>query len=62
MGSKMKPLMDDIGISISSDPVALDRACFDMVAENGKKFRGEKTFDHAVKVGLGTTEYTLEEV
>ncbi len=30
--------------------------------ENGKRFRGIKTFDHAERIGLGTTKYTLKEI
>lgn len=56
---KMKPLMDDIGIFISTDPVAIDKACYDLVKENGKKFRGFKQFAYAESIGLGTTNYNL---
>ena len=27
---KMKPILDDFGVFISTDPVAIDQACFDM--------------------------------
>ncbi len=62
VGKKMKLLMDDIGIYISTDPVALDKACYDIVAEKGKKFKGSNTFGYAEKIGLGTTKYVLKEV
>jgi len=58
-GRKMKPLMDDIGIFISSDPVAIDKACYDQVKKKGKKFRGFKAFDYAEEIGLGTVDYEL---
>jgi len=61
-GKKMKVLMDDIGICVSTDPVAIDKACFDMVKKAGKKFRGEKTFDYSEKIGLGSTDYTMVEI
>lgn len=61
-GKKMKILMDDIGIAISTDPVAIDKACWDLVKENGKKFRGSKSFAYAEKIGLGTTKYKLIEI
>ena len=37
---KMSNLMDDIGILVSTDPVAIDKASFDLVQQNGKKFKG----------------------
>ncbi|MGD9212425.1 MAG: DUF362 domain-containing protein [Desulfobacteraceae bacterium] len=58
---KMKPLMDDFGIFISTDPVAIDKACYDMTKERGKKFRGFETFAYAENIGLGSTEYVLHE-
>ena len=62
VGKKMKPLMDDIGIFASTDPVALDKACWDIVKERGKKFKGAHQLDYAEKIGLGTTKYTLKEI
>ena len=59
---KMKPLMDDIGIFISTDPVAVDKACYDIIKENGKKFRGNDVFPYAEKTGLGSTDYILTEI
>lgn len=59
---KMKPLMSDIGIFASNDPVAIDKACYDMVEERGKTFRGFKTFAYAEKIGLGTIRYHLHEI
>lgn len=58
----LKPIMSDIGVFISTDPVAIDKACYDQVQEKGKKFRGSKQFDYAEKVGLGSTKYKLIEV
>jgi uncharacterized protein len=59
---KMKPLMPDIGIFASTDPVAIDKACYDMVKARGKKFRGYKTFALAEKTGLGSSHYRLSEI
>ncbi len=59
---KMKPLMDDFGIFISTDPVAIDKACYDMAKAKGKKFRGYTTFSYAQKIGLGSANYTLHEI
>jgi uncharacterized Fe-S center protein len=56
---KMKPVMEDMGIFASTDPVAIDKACFDMALERGKKFRGGKAFPYAESIGLGSSSYTL---
>jgi len=61
-GKKMKPLMDDFGVFISTDPVAIDKACYDLVKERGKKFRGSKAFSYAERIGLGSTDYALHEI
>ncbi len=62
IGKKMKILMDDIGIYVSTDPVAIDKACYDAVKEAGKKFRGSNTFNYAEEIGLGSAEYTLKDI
>lgn len=59
---KMKPVVDNFGIFIATDPVAIDKACHDMAASKGKRFRGAETFAYAEKIGLGSTDYTLVEV
>ena len=59
---KMKPIMDDFGILISSDPLAIDKACYDMVKERGKAFRGFKQFEYAESIGLGSTNYEIVEI
>jgi uncharacterized Fe-S center protein len=60
--------MHDIGILASFDPVALDRACVDLVeaAPDGASLmnrinsqNGTLTIDHAAKIGLGSLEYEL---
>ena len=61
-GRKMKPIMDDIGIFISTDPVAVDKACYDMVQARGKRFRGHKAFAYAESMGLGSAGYSLHEL
>jgi uncharacterized protein len=79
------PLVPDLGIAASFDPVALDQACADMVkaapalpgsricddhkendmsGEDKFKMAHPDTFwqaglEHAVKIGLGNTEYEL---
>ena len=59
---KMKPLMDDIGVFISTDPVAVDKACYDAVKEKGKKFKGTEIFPYAEKMGIGSADYILTEI
>lgn len=64
MDKKQKPIAKDIGILASTDPVALDSACLDLLKEReGKKlFRGEHALKHAEKLGLGTTNYNLQKI
>lgn len=68
--SPAKPEMDDIGILASLDPVALDRACVDLVykapKDKSKALReriesrnGTHTLDYAAKIGLGRLQYKL---
>lgn len=65
------PIAPDIGIAISSDPVALDQACIDMVidAVNHDPFKEvhpetdwEAQLIHAEKIGLGKRQYKLIKV
>lgn len=64
------PRMGDIGILASLDPVALDRACVDMVRaseDHGKihlieridSRNGMHTLDHAEAIGIGSQKYEL---
>lgn len=63
-----EPEMADIGILASIDPVALDRACVDLVyaAEDGgalveriESRNGIHALDHAEAIGLGSLAYVL---
>jgi Uncharacterized Fe-S center protein len=65
-----KPELEDIGILASFDPVALDRACVDLIyAADAKKSaslrrrieakHGTHTLDYAEKLGIGRQKYTL---
>lgn len=56
---KMKVIMDDFGIFISTDPVAIDKACWEMTKQNGKAFKGKAQLKYAEEIGLGSTEYQL---
>ncbi len=64
------PCMKDIGILISTDPVAIDQACIDLVYNSndpGKKHLIERiesrngllTIEKAIALGCGTKEYEL---
>lgn len=68
-----KAMMSDIGILASLDPVALDRACVDMVynsPDEGKihlierieQQNGTYLLDYAEKLGLGTQDYILRQI
>jgi uncharacterized Fe-S center protein len=67
-GSPAKPQTADIGILASLDPVALDKACVDLVyaAPDGKDLvsrlesrNGILTVKHAAEIGLGSETYEL---
>jgi uncharacterized Fe-S center protein len=59
-----KPIARDIGILASTNPVALDKACLDLLKKNeGKKlFGGEHALEHAEKLGLGSIKYEIIEL
>ena len=67
------PCMKDIGILASIDPIAIDKACIDLVKKSddpGKEHfmervtsrNGEHTIDTAYKLGFGNIEYDLIEI
>ena len=72
-GNPQHPMIKDYGIMASTDPVALDRACLDVVfnydskegdtavplQERIRKMHGTHTVDHAAKIGLGTLKYRI---
>lgn len=67
-GNPTPPTMADIGILASTDPVALDQACVDLVyaasdgadlVERMESRLGPHILEHAEKIGAGTTEYKL---
>lgn len=70
-GNPAEPDMHDIGILASTDPVALDKACIDLVyeAEDGASLveriesrNGLHTLEHAEDIGLGTQNYRIENI
>ncbi len=68
------PCMKDIGILASTDPIAIDKACLDLVyaatddpgrdhlIERIESRNGIHTIEAAVKLGFGTTKYELIEL
>ena len=67
------PCMADIGILVSTDPVAVDQACLDLVyaskdpgrdhlLERIESRNGVHTVEAAAALGVGSREYTLVEV
>lgn len=64
------PCMKDIGVMISTDPVAIDQACIDMVynskdpgrdhfVERVESRNGRHTIDAAAELGFGSKDYEL---
>jgi len=62
VGKKMSVILDDIGILASTDPVAIDKASWDLARKAGKKFGGHSTFAYAKKIGLGSADYIIKEI
>lgn len=67
-GNPSEPDIHDIGILASTDPVALDQACVDLIynTEGSESFTrriesvgGEDTLEHGEEIGLGTRSYYL---
>lgn len=72
-GNPAAPRMGDIGILASLDPVALDRACVDLVfnsddpgkddlIERINSRHGTHTLDYAEQIGVGSQKYELVEL
>ncbi len=70
-GNPSEPDIHDIGILASTDPVALDQACIDLVyaQKDGdgaslvnriESQNGLHTLEHAEEIGLGSRAYTLK--
>lgn len=69
-GNPSEPDLHDIGILASTDPVALDQACIDLVyaqrdgdgaslVNRIESRNGLHTLEHAEEIGLGNREYQL---
>ena len=70
-GNPAEPDMHDIGILASTDPVALDQACVDLVyaapdsaslIRRMERQHGIHTLEHAEEIGLGSRTYTLVDI
>ena len=72
-GNAEDPCMEDMGILISLDPIAIDQACLDIVMNSDDPGRdhflervnsrnGFHTIEAAAELGFGTREYELIEV
>ena len=63
-------IMQDIGILVSHDPVAVDSASIDLVEKTAEKKWSQLTFDvpnriqieYAAEIGLGNPDYQLLEI
>ena len=64
------PCLKDIGILISTDPIAIDKACLDLVENSNDEGKthfmervnsrnGKHTIETALRHGFGTTDYEL---
>lgn len=70
-GNPAEPDIHDIGILASTDPVALDQACVDLIyqAEGNaalvqriESLNAERVLRHGQEIGLGSREYILESI
>lgn len=64
-GEHMVPIAKDFGVLASLDPVALDKACLDLLQEeSGKKLFeiGRESLEHAKAIGFGSQEYEIIEI
>ena len=75
-GNPASPQLKDIGILASLDPVALDKACLDLVFNHQsvagddasplirriENLHGTHTVEYAEQLGLGSQQYTLKDI
>ena len=65
VGEPMDLIADHIGVLASTDGVAIDKACLDLLQlqEGNKLFDdGRAALDHAARLGMGSLEYELLEI
>ena len=61
-GKKMVPVYDHLGIFVSTDPLSVDKACFDMLAKRENQprpFSGDAIFEYGRRLNLGSLDYEL---
>ncbi len=64
-GHPMAPITKDLGIFASTDPIAIDQACLDMLdKQEGKKVfkKGRSVLAYGEEIGLGSRSYQLIEL
>ncbi len=70
-GNPSAPQISDIGILASTDPVAVDQACLDLIAQaqgntsflsRVNRQNGYHTLEHAEEIGIGSREYRLVDI
>lgn len=70
-----EPIIPDVGVLASFDPVAIDQACVDLVNKTDGRIKGQDKFKtiwpnvnwetqlkHAEEIGLGSCQYELIEI
>lgn len=66
MGTDEAPIMPDVGIFASFDPVACEQAAYDRTRTALKRLyphlNPQQTIDYAEEIGLGTRQYELETI
>jgi uncharacterized Fe-S center protein len=68
MSTSQRPIVEDVGLLASTDPVALDRASIDLVVEKaggdvfrkGYKLNWGVQLEHGERIGLGRQAYELK--
>jgi uncharacterized Fe-S center protein len=64
---RSKPLMPDIGILVSADPVAIDQACMDLIDKHAGRdilkeatgMDGHRQIEYSEELGLGSRDHTV---
>ena len=68
LGTKQQPVLPDVGIIASTDPVALDQATLDLTLERSERSLAEASYpdldptiqlEHGERIGLGRRAYEL---
>jgi len=71
LASEQTPFMGDVGILLSRDPVAIDKASLDLVKKRSKgvdpflkkhRVDGSRILEYAEKMGLGVREYEIQNI